>query len=173
MKLHSLPAEERAVRRFVEERWLPYHRELAATVEGHGLADDVDLVAEEVEFRLDREGDGDRRTWVAVDAEDGPVELADRDVELAGFVATDLDRSPSVFERPGRLVVADVFVRESFRRTGFGRDLLSRAAERARETGCSEVVLKVHVDNQHAIEFYESMGFETRWHSMAADVDDL
>jgi len=39
MELRRLPANEPAVRRYVEELWLPYHRDLEATVDRHVLAE--------------------------------------------------------------------------------------------------------------------------------------
>ena len=54
MELRRLPATESAVRRYVEELWLPYQHDLEAIVDRHALAEDVDLVAEETAFRLDR-----------------------------------------------------------------------------------------------------------------------
>lgn len=39
MNVVELPADEAAVRRFVEELWLPYNRDLEATVERFALAD--------------------------------------------------------------------------------------------------------------------------------------
>jgi ribosomal protein S18 acetylase RimI-like enzyme len=165
VSLRRLPAEEPPVRRFVRELWLPYHRELEATVEDHRLADDVDLVEEEVPFRLDRLDTDGYRLWVAAD--DGG------DGALVGFVATDVDRSPSVFDRPDRLVVGDVYVREGYRGTGLADGLVDRAAERARDAGCAELALDVDVDNDRAIAFYERLGFETRRHRLCVAVDDL
>ncbi|MDG5758064.1 hypothetical protein QA600_01775 [Natronococcus sp. A-GB1] len=52
MELRRLRPDEAAVRRYVEALWLPYHRELESIVDGHALADDVDLVAAEVAHRL-------------------------------------------------------------------------------------------------------------------------
>ena len=97
MEIRRLPAEEDAVRRYAEELWLPYHRDLEAAVESHGLAEDADLVAEEVAFRMDRLDSADYRAWVAVEsgsdtATDG-VPLAETDGELVGFVTTDRNES--------------------------------------------------------------------------------
>jgi GNAT superfamily N-acetyltransferase len=136
--LRELPAEEAPVRRFVQRLWLPYHRELEATVADHELADGVDLVEEEVPFRLDRLDAEAYRLWVAADDP-----LASTEADLAGFVATDVDRSPSVFDRPDRLVVDDVYVRERYRGTDLATELVGRAAERAGEAGCEELVLDV------------------------------
>jgi len=187
--LRRLPAQEAPVRRFVRQLWLPYHRELEATVDDHELADDVDLVAEEVPFRLDRLDTDGYRLWVAVEEEthdgDGTSEsdgsgdshdaapLASTDRDLLGFVATEIDRSPSVFDRPDRLVVGDIYVRDGYRGTGLGRDLVERAAERARETDCDELALDVDVDNDRAVAFYEKLGFEPSRHRMLAPVGDV
>lgn len=178
MQLHRLPADEAAVRRYVEELWLPYHRELEATVDDHTLADDVDLVAEETAFRLDLLESDSHRTWVGVDGiseEDSEcdVDLADGDGELVGFVTTDLDESPTVFDYPDRLIVGDIFVREPYRGTGVARTLIDRAVERAREAGCPELTLEVDVDNERAVAFYEKLGFEPHRCQMTAAVDDL
>lgn len=177
MEIRLLPADEAAVRRYVEELWLPYHRDLEATVDAHALADDVDLVAEEIEFRLDRLEAESYRAWVAVDenpnadANDG-VDVVDGDGDLAGFITTDIDESPTVFDRPDRLVIGDIYVREPYRGEGLARDLVDRAAERAREMDCAELALDVDVDNERANSFYEKLGFETYRRQMTLSVDE-
>ena len=67
MDICQLPPEEAAVRRYVEELWLPYHRVLETVVDHHRLADDADIVDEEVAFRRSRLEDPAFETWVAVD----------------------------------------------------------------------------------------------------------
>lgn len=173
MEIRLLPADEAAVRRYVEELWLPYHRELEATVDAHELADGVDLVGEEVEFRLDRLETERYRAWLAVDeGSHGDVNLA-ADGELAGFITTEIDESPTVFDHADRLIVGDVYVREPYRGTGLARDLFDRVAERARETGCAELALDVDVDNERAVAFYEKLGFETYRRQMTIRADEL
>jgi hypothetical protein len=90
-----LPADEAPVRRYVEKLWIPYHREREEL---------VDLVAEEVTHRLNRHETERYLAWTAVDAPREADELADIDGAFAGFVTTDLDESPSVFDRLDRLV---------------------------------------------------------------------
>ncbi|MDF9744249.1 GNAT family N-acetyltransferase [Natrinema salsiterrestre] len=175
MGFYLLPADEAAVRRYVGDLWLPYHRELEAIVDAHALADTdtTDLLAAEVEFRLERLETNDYRTWVAVDescdGDSGGRPLADG--ELAGFVATEIDESPPVFDRPDRLVVTDIYVREPYRGTGLADDLIDRATKRAREATCTELALEVDVDNDRAIAFYEKRGFETDRRRMTMSVD--
>ncbi|MFC4544290.1 GNAT family N-acetyltransferase [Halosolutus amylolyticus] len=183
MKIRRLPSTDSAVRRFAEDLWLPYHRELEATVDAHALADDVDLVAEEVPFRLERLESEGYRAWVAVDATGdegdeaernaGDSDLADGDAVLAGFVTTEIDETPTVFDRPDQLVVGDIYVRDPYRGTGLARDLIDRAAERARAADCPELVLDVDVDNERAVRFYEALGFETARRRLRAGVDEV
>lgn len=173
MELHALPANEAAVRRYTEELWIPYHRDLEAVVESHALADGVDLVAEQVPWALEKLESTDYRILVAVDstAADEGDDFADAD--LLGFIATDLDSCPSVFDRPNRVVVCDIYVREPHRGTGLARDLIERARKRAREEDCAELVLSVDTDNERALGFYRKLGFEPFRHRMAVDAGDL
>lgn len=182
MEIRRLPADEDAVRRYVDELWLPYHRELESIVDRHALADDADLVAEEVAFRVDLLEAETYRAWVAVDGRregsggDGDDVAGDGDVaagdgELAGFVTTDVDEAPTVFDHPDRLVVGDVYVRERYRGSGLARDLIDRAAERAREVGCAELTLNVDADNERALAFYRKLGFETHRRQLSVAVD--
>ena len=178
MELRRLPATESAVRRYVEELWLPYHHDLEAIVDRHALAEDVDLVAEETVFRLDRLDEAGYRAWIAVDG--SPTEgsgddadLATTDGDFVGFVTTEIDGAPSVFDRPDRLVVGDIYVREPYRETGLSRRLIDRAVERARNEGCAELALDVDVDNERAIGFYEKLGFETHRRRMTVFTADL
>ncbi|MDS0292652.1 GNAT family N-acetyltransferase [Halogeometricum luteum] len=183
MHLRRLPAEEPAVRRYVEKLWLPYHRELSRTVADHGLAGDVDVVEEETPFRLDRLASEDYRTWVAVDESEtmgtereegeGASVLTDPESALTGFVSADVERSPSVFDRPDRLVVGDIYVRSAFRGTGLAHRLVRRAARYAEEAECGELALDVDADNERARSFYDSLGFETRRHRMVVSADEL
>jgi len=163
------PLAESETRRFVEELWLPFHRELESVTETHELADDVDLVETETEYRRERFADDDQRAWVAVES---PPSDGDRE-EFAGFLTAEANESPSVFARPDRVVVNDVFVHEPHRGTGVADDLLARAADWANERDCGAVGLSVHVDNDRARAFYGRHGFEPVRERLVADVDDV
>lgn len=172
MDIRQLPATEAAVRRFVGELWLPYHRELERTVARHALAEDVDLVAEEVPYRLERLREPSHRAWVAVDAEtERSGAIAETDAALAGFLTTDLDESPPVFDRPDRLIIGDLYVREPHRGTGLARDLIDTANARALDEGIAEIALEVDIDNDRARTFYEALGFEPSRLEMARSVE--
>ncbi len=172
MDIRPLPAEEEPLRRYVEQLWLPYHRELETTVEGHALAEDVNLVAEEVAFRRKRVATTPQEVSVAVD-EERPAEVEEGEGRLVGFVTTDIDEAPRVFDRPDRLVVDDIYVREPYRGTGLARELMAHAADRARAVGCPELALDVDADNPQAVAFYERLGFEPLRRRLTLPADAL
>ncbi|PSP72420.1 GNAT family N-acetyltransferase [Halobacteriales archaeon QS_3_64_16] len=178
MSVYPLPTDEAAVRRYVEELWVPYHGDLEATVEGHALADDVDPIEEEVEFRLDRLEGENYQTWIAVDDlhSDGSRDetaLVHIEGEFAGFIATEIDRSPSVFDRLDRLLVSVLYVSEPCRGSVLAQDLVRHAVGQAREAGCVERTLNVDTDNERAVDFYGELGFVTYRCQMLASVDTL
>ncbi|MFY4816552.1 GNAT family N-acetyltransferase [Haloarcula sp. AONF1] len=190
MEIRRLPTDEDALRRYAAELWLPYHRDLAAAVESHALADrpDEELIAAEAAFRIDllREN-ADRRLWVvAVDPEVGPddvdfraldpedpapVDVPDPDRDLVAFVSTSVDACPEVFDRPDRLVVGDIYVDESYRGSGLADRLMERAEADAREQDCGELRLDVDVDNERAAAFYEKRGFEPYREQLTREVE--
>ncbi|MFC7072729.1 GNAT family N-acetyltransferase [Halovenus rubra] len=157
--IRNLPAKRAPAQRFAEELWLPFHRDLEAVVDSHELVDDVPL-DEEVEFRLDLLESESYRAWIAVEGSSTTTPLAELDAEFVGFVTADVDTCPPVFDRPDRLKVGDIYVRESHRGTGLARELLEHATEYARESGCPEIALEVDADNDRALAFYEKVGFE-------------
>lgn len=171
MEIQRLPADEAAVRRYAEDLWVPFNRDLEATVDAHALADDGNLVAEQVPWALDKLETTDYRIEVAVDGE-GSDESGFGGTP-AGFIATNLDPCPSVFDRPGRVIVSDIYVSEPYRGTGLARELVGRAEDRARTEGCPELVLDVDVDNERALGFYRKMGFEPLRHRMTVTVEGL
>jgi ribosomal protein S18 acetylase RimI-like enzyme len=189
MQLHRLPAdpEAAALRRYVEDLWLPYNRDLEAAVEAFELVDwpDEEIVDAEIEFRRGRLDEDDYRLWVLVDEPDGSATsdalaetaddpaLAETDGEFVGFVSASLDESSSVFDRPDRAKMCDIYLREGYRGTGLADDLVDRAAAYAREHDCSQLSLDVDVDNERALGFYEKLGFEPHRHEMTVALDAL
>jgi len=172
MQFCQLPANEPAARRFSQELWLPFHRALEEATETHELVDDIEQrLDEEVEFRLDLLDSESYEAVVAVDSEREEPSLTDPDVDLVGFITTDVEESPPVFDQPDRLKIGDFYVREQHRGTGLARELLDHAVERARETGCPELSLDVDDDNERARGFYENVGFETDRRALTAPVE--
>lgn len=156
MDISRLPDDEAAMRRYIEALWLPYKRELEGIVDGFSLADDVDIVAEELEHRLSLHKTESYRAWVAIDGSHDEGARADISDDFVGFITTDIDESPSVFDRPDRLVICDIYVEEPYRGTGLSRELVERARQRARESGCTELKLEGDVGNKRARAFYEN-----------------
>ena len=175
MQIRELPADEPAIRRFAEELWLPYNRELEAIADAFALADDIEeRLDEEVKFRLDHLDSESYRAWVAVEGGDSPgASLTGSDLTLAGFITTDVEEAPPVFERPDRLLVGDVYVAADHRGTGLARELMEQAGQRAREVGCPELTLDVDVENERALAFYEKLGFEPYRHRMSVPTEEL
>lgn len=170
MNIRPLPAERAAVRRYIEALWLPYNRELETVVDDFALADDVDIVAEELDYRLERHDSGDLRTWVAVEEASTEMSLTDVDAEFVGFVTTELEESPTVFDQPDRLYICDIYVTAEYRGTELAHELLDQVRRHAREKDCTELKLDVDDANERAIAFYEKLGFEFTRHTMVTSV---
>lgn len=81
---------------------------------------------------------------------------SDPGVVVAGFVLFFPNYS-SFLSKPG-FYVEDIFVRECYRRKGFGRTLLSAVANQAVKMGLGRVEWVVLDWNVNAIRFYEDMG---------------
>ncbi|MFB6105284.1 MAG: GNAT family N-acetyltransferase [Halobacteriaceae archaeon] len=165
MHITEIPAEEATLRRYVEELWLPYHRDLGEAVEYHGLAEDRAFVDAEVEFRQDQMAEEGNRVYVAVDGGEG------LDGEWVGYVTSSIEACPEVFDYEDRVVVGDLWVHEEYRGTGLAADLVAQVAAVGREFDCGEVALDVDVDNERALAFYEKLGFEPLRYRMTVDID--
>jgi len=161
MELRSL-TDERELRRHIDALWLPYQRELADIIDDFDLAEGVDFVDAEVDFRLEQLENGTQELVVAED-----------DGDWVGFVVTDVDEASDVFEQPNRLVVGDRYVDPDYRGGGLARGLMAHAAARADREECSEVALYVDVPNERAIAFYEKLGFETARKRTRVETDEL
>ena len=172
MEILELPSDEAVVRRYMEDLWIPYMRELEANVDNFMLDDDVDLMAEETEFQLNRLEAENTRAWVAVDGSHDEETLADIDGKFAGFILTTIDEAPDSFDRPDQLVISEIYVRKPYRGTGLAHELFDCARARACETECGEFKLDVDVDNERAIAFYEKLGFEPSRYTMVAKVKE-
>jgi len=161
------------MRRFVEELWLPYNRDLERAVDAHEMADDVDVDGI-VEFRTGHFDAPDNRLWVALDDVDDPTRpLDDVDATFAGFLGTALKTHPSKFETPPRLLLGNFYVDPAYRGTGLADDLVERAIQHAREDGCRELTLDVDVDNERALAYYEKLGFEVGRYRMRVPLDEV
>lgn len=59
-----------------------------------------------------------------------------------------------------RLRIYEILVLEDYRNRGYGKALLEKAKEIAKEKGCYAVVLETQTSNYNTIEFYKKCGFK-------------
>lgn len=176
MHIVPIPTDDASLERLTRELWLPYNRELARQIEAHGLCEETDIVPAEVEFRSEWLESEDNDGWVAIEADDPAEDAPPRvavDGTVRGFITTQVDTAPSVFTRPDRLIIGDLYVEPSARGTGLAEALVERAVDAAVEAGCEELSLDVDVENDRARAFYRRLGFATIRHQMTAQVTDI
>lgn len=179
MRTQQLSADDAAIKRYIEELWIPYNQELEATIDAFALADDADPVAEQVPWVHEKLESSDYRIHVAIDSSsetplsDEEANLIGAEGDLVGFIATNKDTCPSVFDRPDRIVICEIYVSEPYRGTGLAHELVKYAESRAKAENCSEIVLSVDVDNNRALRFYDKLGFQSLRHRMVVNVSNL
>lgn len=161
------------MRRFVDELWLPYQRDLEAAVDARVLADEIDA-DDIVEFRTDYFDDPSNRIWVALDDLADPTgALADVDATFAGFLSTTLGTPPAKYDGPDRLSLGNFYVAPEYRGTGLADDLVARAVQHAREDGAEQLTLEVAADNDRALAYYEKLGFDVARYRMRVPLDEV
>jgi ribosomal protein S18 acetylase RimI-like enzyme len=173
MHIRRVRANEDSMRRYMEELWVPYCRELAEIVESEGLSEEFEI-EDEIDWQLDQYDSATNSLWVALDDVAEPTaRLSEIDASFVGFISTAVETAPEAFDWPDRVVIGDFYVRESYRGTGLADDLIARAVQVAREDGCSELALDVDVDNERALAYYEQLGFDVARHRMRVAVHEL
>lgn len=95
----------------------------------------------------------DREEWITyvADAQDGGEQ------EVVGFVSGGPDD-----EEPELLHLNRIYIRPGHWGEGIGRRLLDAFEQAASERGHARIRLRVMVDNEQAVTFYESAGFDQR-----------
>ncbi|MFB6254247.1 MAG: GNAT family N-acetyltransferase [Halobacteriaceae archaeon] len=173
MYIRRVRNEEDSMRRFVEELWLPYNRDLEEAVDSYVLAEDID-VDEIVEFRTEHFNDPSNRLWVALDDVDDPTgPLSNLDATFAGFLSTTLRTPPSKYASADKLHLGNIYVDPKYRGTGLADDLVTRGIQHAREDGAEELSLNVAVDNDRALAYYEKLGFDVVEYEMQVPLDEV
>ena len=56
--------------------------------------------------------------------------------------------------------ILGIYVKQSYRRKGFGKQLMEKALVEFRKKGCHKTRLEVFAHNEPAIEFYRHLGFD-------------
>ena len=172
MQIRRVRSDEAEIRRYVTDCWLPFQEELTGVEQTHALADDATEAA--VEYHLTELDSPDSRLWVALDGVEGETgPLSAVDATFAGLVRTQTHPSPQRFDWPDRLEIEDCWVQERHRGTGLADDLVARAVQHAREDSCAEFTLTVGVDNECAVGYCETLGFEVQGFGMRVPLADL
>ena len=173
MQMRRVRTDEKEIRRYVEECWFPYQEEVSERVGAYSLDDDIDTAAI-VEHHLDELDSPSDRLWVALDDVEGSaVALSETDATFAGFIRTSVPSIPDRFTWSERLRIRDLWVRESDRGSGLADDLIQRAIQQAREAGCEELTLRVGTENEQAVSYFETLGFEEEGLGMNVPLTDV
>lgn len=59
-------------------------------------------------------------------------------------------------------IIENLFVREEFRRSGIGSELINSLINKAKEVGCYKIVCTSRYENIKVHEFYKKLGFQDR-----------
>jgi ribosomal protein S18 acetylase RimI-like enzyme len=94
---------------------------------------------------------------LVAEAQDAEEQVAEAQKQVIAFVLAQEKRRGL-----GHIITIDV--RDEFRRLGLGAKLMELAEARLRQRGVSRVVLEVSTQNEHAMRFYQELGYVTRRH---------
>ncbi|WP_394324625.1 GNAT family N-acetyltransferase [Haloquadratum walsbyi] len=83
--------------------------------------------------------------------------LASAGGEFVGFIATDITELPTVFGRPDRLVICDIYVKEFYRSTGLSQNLIERREIWGHQNDCDKLELEVDMGNDHALKLMKNL----------------
>lgn len=99
-----------------------------------------------------------------IEDEDTGLFVAEVSGEVTGFVHIAICESPpiSIFVPRRYAVVENLAVSQGFRQAGVGRALMERAHQWASAQEATEIELTVYEFNETAIDFYQSLGYETQ-----------
>jgi ribosomal protein S18 acetylase RimI-like enzyme len=82
------------------------------------------------------------------------VDSAEHDVGYTWYCVRGAENNRKAF-------ICDIYVRESFRGRGFGRQAMTRIEEHAKAQGLKHIGLHVFGFNEVAISLYKSLGYQT------------
>lgn len=69
---------------------------------------------------------------------------------------------PSLYYGGNFAAITELIVAKGFQGKGVGAMLVEEAKRLARAKGCAEIDVSVEVENEHAIGFYQKLGFEKK-----------
>jgi ribosomal protein S18 acetylase RimI-like enzyme len=135
-----------------------------------GLFDDLNHVQSGwrvFEPRTGLRAEMQKRYRAALDDPDARLLVAVEGGEVVGMAMGYVHR-PSLYSDDVALELSSFIVRPSHRRRGVGRALTRAIGIFARERGVERVTLKTFAQNEGALRFWKSVGFETRIIQMTA-----
>ncbi|MDY6817191.1 MAG: GNAT family N-acetyltransferase [Halobacteriales archaeon] len=151
--------QEREIEPLIEELWFPFAEEMASIEEFNELADDIR--ADAIDYRREQFDDENVRLYVAL--EEG---------QLVGMASAKRTSSPPIFVRGDAIHLKELYVAPEHRRTGIGSALLGAIKDWATAEARSHLTLSVEAQNEAALAFYQSHGFEIKRHKMAKQLEE-
>ena len=87
--------------------------------------------------------------------------LAQQDDQFIGFINLILIDVPEEAMNVKRsfVLLDNIFVREAFQSKGIATQLMDKAEAWSKEKGVSKIELQLYTNNEKALQFYQSMGF--------------
>lgn len=79
------------------------------------------------------------------------LNIKDRIIGLVIFNVTD-----------SKLRILDFVIKKNLRNKGYGTELMNKVIEYAKNNGCTNITLKVHVKNKKALDFYLKNSFNSQ-----------
>jgi GNAT superfamily N-acetyltransferase len=103
-------------------------------------------------------------------AEGSAVLVAELDGQVVGFAYLEFEAMNYSGLLENAVWLHDIYIDESARGTGAGRELIKAAAEEAKSLGAGKLMLSVAAQNNAAKAFFEGFGFRTTMHEMMLDL---
>lgn len=86
--------------------------------------------------------------------------------EVAGYLKVNMNEAQSEEMDDDTLEIERIYIKSTFQKLGLGKTLLQQASDIANEHNKDKIWLGVWEKNEHAIAFYQKMGFvQTGYHS--------
>ncbi len=80
---------------------------------------------------------------------------------LVGFIVGQIkEKEDRVYGKEG--FVEKWFVAKNHQNEGIGKELFNKMEEEFKKADCTHILLDTHVENAHALQIYENMGFNKR-----------
>lgn len=112
-------------------------------------------------FTMREDADGELRELLSGLLRDPDAEIFvyDEDGDLPGMCIVRIDRAPPILEEVERAEITDLGVRESLRRRGIGRALVTEALRWVENSGVGRVEVQVAHGNEEGQAFWRAAGF--------------